>query len=69
MPIADGPGGRPPAHVRILEHPHQRVRQSGPAPSSHGPPLPEPHHAMVRRDDLADLRMVEPGYALHIAEQ
>jgi hypothetical protein len=69
MAVADSPRGRPAAHVGVLQHRDQRVGQGSPAPRPNRPPLPKPHYAVVRRNDLADLRVVESSYALHIPEQ
>ena len=51
--------------MRILERRDQRVRHRDPAALRDRPPLAKAHHAVMRRDDLADLVMLESGDALH----
>jgi CDGSH-type Zn-finger protein len=69
VPVADGPAGRPPAHVRVLKDRDERLGDRLATALAHWPALPEAHHAVMRRDDLMDLGMVDAGNALHVPRE
>jgi CDGSH-type Zn-finger protein len=54
--------------VAVLQRGDQRVRNGLPAESAHRAALAKAHHAVVRGNDLAHLRVVEAGYALHLLD-
>jgi CDGSH-type Zn-finger protein len=54
--------------MALLKGFDQRVRHGLAAALAHRPALAEAHHAVVRRHDLAHLRVVESGYALHVRD-
>ena len=51
--------------MRVLERLDECVGDRGAAPLGNRPALTKPHHAVMRGHDLADLRVVEAGHALH----
>ena len=54
--------------MAVLEGDDQGVRHGLAAERAHRPALAEAHHAVVRGHDLAYLRVVEVGYALHLLD-
>jgi len=54
--------------VTVLERGDQSLGDRLAAALAHRAPLAKAHDAVVRRDDLAHLGMVEPGYALHLLD-
>jgi CDGSH iron-sulfur domain-containing protein 3 len=54
--------------VRALQHGDQSVGDGLAATLLHRAALAEADHAVVGRHDLADLGVVEPGYALHVRD-
>jgi CDGSH-type Zn-finger protein len=54
--------------VRLLEHGYQGIGDRLAAALAHRAALAEAHDTVVRRHDLADLGVIEPGYALHVRD-
>ena len=54
--------------MTVLERGDQSLGDRLAAALAHRAPLAKAHDAVVRRDDLAHLGMVEPGYALHLLD-